>query len=268
MLSDYIPSQSKIDSINQEIKKREEFIQRIIIEIEKWKNEMIKRTEQIKKILNEEINLFKKITFNFNKKYLNYNYINNFNAIYNYLRECNLLNINKINENLYAFCKEKNFYEKTSFLIIIFKNLEKEQLINFPFQDYSCDKKGVYLKDDYYLYSYYDKIIIKYYYKKEMTTVAEYNFNNNHFYLSFSEYSPDAVHISLFDNKIICFNYEKILILNYDLNQEKILLNEEIILKGIRNCFEIKKDHFLIVTYEEHILWVNKQQKIKVNSNI
>ena len=63
------------------------------------------------------------------------------------------------------------------------------------------------------------------------------------------------------------FYHEKILILNYDLNQEKILFNEEIILNDIKNCFEIKKDHFLIVTYQEHILWVNKKQKIKMNSN-
>jgi hypothetical protein len=77
----------------------------------------------------------------------------------------------------------------------------------------------------------------------------------------------NGVHISLFGNKIICLNYEKILILNYDLNQEKILFNEEIILNDIKNCFEIKKDHFLIVKYQEHILWVNKKQKIKMNIN-
>ena len=138
IFSEIIPSRNKIVSLNQEITKKEKFNQIIILEIEKWKNEMIKKVEQIKNLLNEEISLFKKMVFNYNRKYLNYNYINNFNVIYDYIRENNQLNRNintnkdDINKNLFDFYHENNFYEKTSILITsilrILFNFEKKNL--------------------------------------------------------------------------------------------------------------------------------------------
>ncbi len=248
---------------------------------------MIQKAEKIKNLLNDEINLFKKMVFNFNKKYLNYNYINNFNVINSYIKEKNLLNMNtnidsnnnEINENLYNFCKEKDFCKKTSLLTKIFINLE-ELPKDFPFIEDNSNfqnpqnPEGTYLNNGYYINLFANTIYIKFYYKKQINTVAEYNlntnfnnnFNNNVFFGPFGS-SYYQYNISLFDNKIICFKNETILILNYYLDQKIILLNETIVLNGILNCFEIKKDHYLIVRKEELILWVNKKQKIKINNN-
>ena len=76
--SDMILLNTEYENTYKMIDQRKNFINKI----ENWKNEFIKKLESLENILNKEIIIIRKMISNFNKKYLNYNYNNNFSNIH------------------------------------------------------------------------------------------------------------------------------------------------------------------------------------------
>ena len=262
---DIIPSINEYNNINTLLNKREEFINSLILKIENWKKQMIKKVENLKKILTNEISFLKKFILNFNRKYLNYCYINNFNNIYKYLKEndqaiydTNIQKMENVNKNIYLFYKSDNFSNQTSILNDIFSNLEINNKFEIFF-NYSNEYQDFVYLNDYYLVAQKNdnEIHIVYPFKNEIKTVTKIKLDGG-----FNDYIM-FINVSKFDNKIIViFNQGKIFILNYILNENKIFIKEEIKEKAIY-CVEIKKDYLLFYNNNNFYLWKDMKKDIK-----
>jgi len=257
--SDIIPSNYENEKVNKMLDEREKFITSFINKIENWKNETIKKVENLENILYKEIKILRKMTSNFNKKYLNYNYINNFNNIYEYL-------LGNRNEYVYDFYKENNFNEMSLYLLKIFENLELEKNKNLNYEIIFKGKKTendeiynfdnlVNLNDNYFIYKNYELIGIINYYQNKYHLVAQTNIENDDFLSS-------SIRVSNFDNKIIYFNSNQIFILKYNLYENTIDISEIIPFNNFLNCVEIKKEYLLILKEQELIIWKNKKIEI------
>jgi len=263
--SDIIPSNYEYEKIYQMLDQKENFINKV----ENWKNEVIKKVENLENILNKEIIILRKVTSNFNKKLLNYNYINNFNNIYKYL----LGNDNNDNNNLayknYDYFKEENFNEMSSYLFKVFENLEKKNkkdlnILTFDFENKNENdeiynfKSLVNLNDNYFVYQEFQLIRIIYYYQNNYHLVAQINIKNYNFF-------QNSISVSNFENKIIHFDSKQIFILIYNLCEKTIDISEIIPFDNILNCVEIKKGYLLIMKEKELIIWKNKKVEIRKN---
>ena len=282
--SDIIPSNYEYKKAYQMLDQREKFIKSFINKIENWKNEIIIKIENLKNILNKEIIILRKMTSNFNKKYLNYNYIINFNNIYQYLlgnKNNNIdNNYNKTldyNKNIYDFYNENNFIKKGSYLFEIFENLkqEKNKNLNNSIIDNDIENENdqiynfnnlVNINDNYFIYQEYQLIRIIYYYNNEFHLVAQTNINNK----DDSDPFNNSIRVSIFDNKIIFFDSNQIIILRYNLNENTIDISEIIPFNNFLNCTEIKKGQLLILKEKELIIWKNKKMELSkiISDNI
>ena len=275
--SDIILSFHEYEKAYKLLDQREQFIKSFINKIENWKNEILKKIENFENILYKEIIILRKMTSNFNKKCLNYNYINNFNNIYIYLlgnqnkkfqKNNNNYNNSDNNDNndikkleynkfVYDFYKEKNFNEMSSYLFKIFENLEQENNTNFKYEKENDNEKYdfynlVYLKENYFIYQEFQLIRIIYYYQNEFHLVSQTNIENYNFF-------ENSISVSNFDNKIIHFDSKQIFILKYNLYEETIDISEIIPFNNILNCVEIKKGYLLIIKEKELIIWRKKK---------
>ena len=214
----------------------------------------------------------KSLVSNFNNKFLNYNYITNFNYIYDYLINGNSLfnskrgqefkdNL-KYNKSIYSFYQGEDLSTRTLNLIEIFKNFEeKEKVIDIKKSVRYTDpySKLICLNDFYFIECSDGKISILYIFKNNIKKVSEIQINGNN----------GQIRVSIFDNKLLYFNDYNIYILTYNLNEQVINILEKIPLKNTIDCAEIKKDYLLIFGDKEFILWKNKNivKKINVDMN-
>ena len=291
---DIILSNYEYEKAYKMIDQKEEFIKSFINKLENWKNEIIKKIENLKNILYQEIMILRKMTSNFNKKYLNYNYINNFNNIYKYLlgnlnkqfkqnnNDDNNINNsdNKDNINLdynkfvYDFYKEENCNEMSLYFLKILENLKKESNKNLNYIIKDNDKKNkndeiynfeklVNLNDNYFIYQESQLIRIIYYYQNKFHLVSQINIKDN-------DFLKNSISVSNFDNKIIHFDSKQIFILKYNLYENTIDISEIIPFNNILNCVEIKKGYLLIIKEKELIRWKNKKMEIRksISDNI
>ena len=203
---------------------------------------------------------------------MNYNYIQNFNDIYNYLN--NEFDNNSSN-NLYKFYKSKELSEKTTYLNKVFKHLEETNsptdLIKINFNNPTFELKDYtflsFLNDDYFLCynNLFKKLYICYYFQNEIGYYSSIDINK---YLSNSTY----ISISPYSNKIfLVFSKSNIIyIINYDLNlkENQLSLFWTIELYCCSYCTEIKKGFFLAITNDNLILYENLNKKMIIeNSN-
>ena len=280
--SDIIPLKKECDNLSKQLLKREKFIESFIKKIELWKKEVLKNIEKLVNNLKSEIIFLKKFVPNFNKMFLNYNYLMNYNYIYKYLVENNKeindfqpniynsddnseynqkynqkYDISKKSQDIYYFYNEKNFSKMTPYLINIFQNLEKKETQKLKNNLISSLNNYTiyYLNDNYFIGVNYENLNIFYFFKKELKTVAKIELDISYFQLF----------ISPFDTKLICFNSEKIYILRYNLDEKTISIIDKIHSNRIKRCVEIKKDYLLIINDINIILLSNKKEKIKKN---
>ena len=295
--SDIILSFYEYEKAYKMFEQREQFIKSFINKIENWKKEMIKKIENLENILNKEIIILRKMTSNFNKRCLNYNYINNFNNIFNYLlgnqnkkfkknnnNDNNEYNINNSDNNdikkldynkfVYDFYKEKNFNEMSLYLFKIFENLEQENNKNLNYEIIKYENENhndkiynfqnlVYLKDNYFIYQEFQLIRIIYYYQNKFHLISQINIKDNN-------YLQKSISVSNFDNKIIHFDSKQIFIIRFNLCDNTIDISEIIPFNNILNCVEIKKGYLLIIKEKEFIILKNKKMEImkRVSDNI
>ena len=269
---DIIPTEFNYENLKNKIEERENNVKKIIIMLEEWKKDIFKMIEKLKNILKEEINFLKKFYFSFNNRYLNYNYIKNFNNIYNYLNNAdinNLLNKKKLND----LCNKKKLSDKTKILNEIFMELEKEKKLSMSIYNLK-DEFGfiTLLTDNYFIYEKNGIIYLAYYYKNKINNVSKIVLNEN--YKRLDEICE--VSVSSFTNKIfIILNGEYIYIIKYNLNLGKeqlsiIKIIEEKQNLSFCNCVEIKNDYYLISSLNYILLFIDNTivKKKEFDNNI
>ena len=116
---DSIPSARNINSMNNFISTKTEYIKNILISIDEWEKELKQKIENLKRKLKKEIVIFKKMFLNHNQKFMNYTYH------YNYKNFVNNIN-NANNEYLKKFYESISFEEKTKNICELFCTNKKE----------------------------------------------------------------------------------------------------------------------------------------------
>ena len=112
-LEDFIPTSKGIKNFQKKIKQKSEFYKELKNKINIWKNKIISKADQLIQNLEKEISILERIIFNFNSKFMNYTYYNNFHYLNNFVKN----NIN--NENLKKFNDSPYFREQSLNLIEI-----------------------------------------------------------------------------------------------------------------------------------------------------
>ena len=130
-LIDLIPSENDINSLRNKINQRTKKYQELMESLDEWKEKVFNKIEQLKKNLRYEIELMKKLFFNYNKYFINYTYFKNFEY---FIHKINNRSSNKFNK-CYCFDDFKNILE------LLFTNKKNEEFKN----------KNLYLKYKYKL---------------------------------------------------------------------------------------------------------------------
>ena len=104
---DIIPSLYQINTLKEKILKKEEAYNILFKSLDEWQVELKKRVERIKQNLRIEIGIYKKLFFNFNQDYMDYNYY--FDCL-DFLRDIKDYN----NKKLKDFMNTKSFERKTA----------------------------------------------------------------------------------------------------------------------------------------------------------
>ena len=105
---DSMPSQSKLDNLNEKINNKSNAFDSLIKSLDEWQNELNKKIERIKQNLKIEIRIIKKLFLNFNTDYIDYIYYSNFNEFFNLVNDCNNLYLKQFIESYYFNEKTKN----------------------------------------------------------------------------------------------------------------------------------------------------------------
>ena len=85
---DYMLSNHDINNLNDKIKKKLDFIEEVLISIEKWQKIFIKKIERLKESVKNEKQIIEKLFSNFNPFFINY--------LKNFMNLLNLNNLQKI----------------------------------------------------------------------------------------------------------------------------------------------------------------------------
>jgi len=98
-LENFIPSSEEIKDFQNKIKQKSKIYKELKNKINIWKNKIITKTDQLIQNLENEIIILEKIIFNFNNKFMNYTYYNNFHNLKNYVKNINNEYLIKFNDN-------------------------------------------------------------------------------------------------------------------------------------------------------------------------
>ena len=79
--SELMPSKETIENLKKRIEEKIKYTDFLIQKIDLWKREIIRKTEELKQNLRDEISLLGKIIFNYNYSFSNYTYFELFNII-------------------------------------------------------------------------------------------------------------------------------------------------------------------------------------------
>ena len=122
---DIMPTINEIKNLEKKIIEKEKVYDDLINSLDIWCKQLLKKVEKLKEKLHKEIELLKKLFFNFNQNFANLAYCINFHNIYDYIKNIN-------NESLNKFYISNNFEFKTKYLFELF----------FPNNDKIIDRKG------------------------------------------------------------------------------------------------------------------------------
>ena len=270
-LEDFIPTSKEIKDFQNKIKQKKEFYKELKYKINIWKNKIITKTEQLIKNLEKEIIILEKIICNFNVKFMNYTYYNNFHNLKDFAKDIN-------NEYLIKFNDNPDFRMQSLNLIDLF---------SFYYPKISEIKI---LKSN--IKSYYDlngeipeKINDKYYFDKSINSIAYYNKSKDSFYtfwkLGNYGFKDEIYTISLsLDKKIIygCLNDKKIVKFFYFDEKEFSIKNQEItdnedINSHFNKCIQLTEKFIATADNKQIKIWKNSdkeqleiEKKININS--
>ena len=215
---DLIPSTYEINSLKEKILKKSNAFDSLIKSLDDWLIELTNKIQKIKQNLKNEINILKKLYFNFNCNYVDYAYYSNF-KIHDSIIDYN-------NKYLKRFMESQTFLKKSKCL---FDLLNKEQKI----QKEKVELEKIFdIGDSNILKIFTDEFLLCTHYKQKCLQLLDYDeddndftiensmkFNNKISYLSFST-DKSRIYACLKDEK-------KIIIINYNSNDNILELNEE-----------------------------------------
>ena len=219
-MDDLIPTSKEVNDLQKKIKEKSQIYSEIKNKINIWKNKIIIKTEELNQSLEKEIIILEKIISNFNNKFMNYTYYNNFHYLKNF--------VNNTNEYLIKFKDTSDFKKQTMNLIDLFTlfytkmPITKSLKINNIKEYYSLEDKIP------------EKINNKYFFDKSLNSIGNYNINKNdfNFYWKLNDFKETIYTISLsLDKKIIyaCLKNKKIVKFFYFDEKEFLIKNQEII---------------------------------------
>jgi hypothetical protein len=108
-----IPNPEEIDDLKERIKQKSKVYKELKNKINIWKNKIMTKTEQLIENLEKEIIILDKIVLNFNNKFMNYTYYNDFIHLNSFVKNIN-------NEYLIKFNNNPDFREQSLNLIDLF----------------------------------------------------------------------------------------------------------------------------------------------------
>ena len=256
---DLIPSSETVNNLKLRIKEKELTTKLLIEKIDKWKREIVKKTEELKQNLKDEISFLKKIIYNFNYFFINYSYFNIFDKINKYVKNIN-------NEYLVKFYNTMDLEQQTILLINAFKFLGKsneshkeKEIIERSF-DRQCnfyngilqrleDKYFVYQKDDY---------LSLYFYNKKSNEISQ--LSESKIEIKESIYS---ISVSDIEYKIlVCLlDQKKVKIYDYNLKKKILKLNPKEInetpsqTSHFNKCIQIGENYFVTGDNDSIKIW-------------
>ena len=271
-----MPSDKEIENLKIRIKEKSHFYEKLIIKINEWKKKITQKIEELKQNLRDEISLLEKIIFNFNNKFRDYTYFENFKYINN--------NINSTTNNQYLleFYNSLSFEKQTEIIMTIFKYMGKNVNIKQNKNGFlNIIKSNI-------NYKFIEKIDDNYFigYNESNKTLYFLNFDESKYKIdSIYEFNIGdifSITKSTLENKILIslLNKKEIKIIDYDF--EKLSFNfSEIKCNNIFNnkynyyfkCIQLSSG--LFATSNDNItIWSNKEniwnqiKNINVNSDI
>ena len=161
---DIMPTINEINKLKQKIEAKEKAYYNLINSLDDWYKKIFKKVEKLKQKLKKEIEILKKLFFNFNINYAKLAYTSNFDNINGYIKDIN-------NESLLKFYNSDNFEFKTKYLFEYF----------FPENEKIINKNG---KLEYYEYFGVNGMIIKltndlfFVYNSIQKNIKIYQYNN------------------------------------------------------------------------------------------
>ena len=219
-LENFIPTSEEIKDFQNKIKQKSKVYKELKNKINIWKNKIITKTEQLIQNLENEIIILEKIIFNFNNKFMNYTYYNNFHYLKNFVKNIN-------NEYLIKFNDNPDFRNQCINLIDLFT-------LFYPKRPTTKLLKTN-IKDYYDLnYAIPEKINKYYFLDKTDNSIVHYNKNKDEFtscwYLNDFKEKIYTISLSL-DKRIIyaCLTNKKIVKFFYFNGKEFYMKNQEII---------------------------------------
>jgi len=257
-LEEIIPTLKEIKDLENKFKQKSELYKEIKNKINIWKNKIITKAEQLIKNLEKEIIILEKIIFNFNNKFMNYTYYNNFHYIKDF--------IDKIyNEYLIKFNDSPNFKEQSLNLINLFTffNIEKPKT-----KFLKTNIKEYHFSD----YEFPELINNKYFFFKINNSFANYDKNENIFklYWKSNGFKEAIYNLSLsLDKKIIyaCLNNKKIVKFFYLNEKEFSIKKQEIFFSEYLNshfnkCIQLIDKYLATADDSYIIIWKDTNKEL------
>ena len=250
----FMPSTQKIRDLNQKIKNKSLYYDKIIYSLNIWQREFNNKIEELKKNLIKEIDFYKKMTSNFNPFFLNYTYYWNFYYLNNHIKKEN---------NFYfdEFIESSNSVEKGNALIKLLFKRKKEDFPSLKKTDSFCSSDKVYdykIEDNYYLKWIKNENKIKLYHydekNKETNKICELgDISIDDIYSVSSSPKKNQIYICLKrEKKVLIYEYN--LIDKYLRNSNNVI-EEDIEDAYFNKCISITDDYLATADFTKINIW-------------
>ena len=250
-----IPSPKEIDNLKQRIKQKSKVYKELKNKINIWKNKIMTKTEQLIENLEKEMLILDKIVLNFNNKFMNYTYYNDFIHLNSFVKNIN-------NEYLIKFNNNPDFREQSLNLIDLFyPKKPKTKILNANItNNYSLQGINP------------EKINNQFYFDKSKSSIINYNKYNNEFtyYCQLNDFKEEIYTISLsLDRQIIyaCLNDKKVVKLFFNFQEMQFpKLNQEIIdnenrYSHFNKCIQLTKKYLATADNNYIKIWKNNNKE-------
>ena len=244
-----MPSLNKINSLKEKILTKEKAYEELFKSLDEWQAELHKKIEKIKQNLKCEIKILKKIFFNYNQEYMDYNYYSYFHDFDKDMKYYNYSYLTK-------FMERKNFEAKTENIFDLLCSVNKR-----PKKVTACLKEMYYrCGDNGFLENLDNKFMLLYSEEQKcfkiistdnFDEISHINFEDNILSL---RYYPETkkIYISLYNKKAIRF-------IDYDSEKNSLNLRKELIeIDNVEDSF----NYFFplngnnIITIDDHKIYL------------
>ena len=213
-----MPSLFKINSLKEKILKTEKAYEELFKSLDEWQIELHKKIEKIKQNLKSKVKIFKKLFFNYNQEYMDYNYYSDFHGFYNDINDYNSIYMRK-------FMESKNFEVKTEsiFGLLCSENKRPKKVKSNLKEMSRIGENGI-------LENLNNKFMLLYSETEKCFKIVTIDTFEEKFHLNFEEeihslkFYPETkkIYISLYDRKAIRF-------IDYDSEKNSLNLRKELI---------------------------------------